>query len=243
MCLARTEWDAPQHRGLTWFSVPTSAEGVDIRRILQIDGSSGFCEEFLDHVAVGDEDLIGDVNHGWAVAQTMLVYERGAGEMGASTLPPTTLAPDLVALARTVGRIDDPAARQLVAKGHINDCAQYFLGQRLRARLQSSATPDPAVAAYGKLAAGTLTPARARLAVDIGGPNVMAWAAGDEQGRLPAINYLNGRMQSIAAGSNEMQRNGIGERVLGLPREPTFDSNTGFSDVLRKARSWDSRVG
>ena len=243
MCLARTDWDAPKHRGLTWFAVPTDAAGLTIRQIAQIDGSSGFCQEFLDEVVVGDGDVIGEINQGWSVAQTMLVYERGAGEMGATTLEPRALAPDLVALARKVGRTGDPTVRQSIARAHVNDFAQYHLGKRIAARLASTAAPDPGVAAYGKLASGTLAPIRARLALEIGGGEALLWHRDDAAAGEHAVNYLNGRMTAIAAGTNEVQRNGIGERVLGLPREPTFDSTTPFNEVLRKAQSWNSRVG
>ncbi len=243
MCLARTDWSAPKHRGLTWFAMPTDAKGVTIRPIRQINGDTGFCEEFLDEVEVTDEDIIGEVHRGWSVTQTMLVYERGAGEMGAATREPRSLAPDLVELARRVGRTADPAARQAIAKAHMNDYAQYHLGRRIADRLRASATPDPAVAAYGKLASGVLAPIRARLAMEVGGPAALAWSAADHDGGRPALNYLNGRVTSIAAGTNEMQRNGIGERVLGLPREPSFDSNKPFSEVLKAARTWDPKVG
>jgi alkylation response protein AidB-like acyl-CoA dehydrogenase len=99
------------------------------------------------------------------------------------------------------------------------------------------------VAAYGKLAAGTLAPIRARIAVEIGGVSALGWDKGDSSGQRQATGYLNGRMGSIAAGTNEMQRNGIGERVLGLPREPSFDSNKPFAEVIRAARNWNGRVG
>ena len=243
MCLARTDWDAPKHRGLTWFAVPATAKGVTINRIQQINGSAEFCEEFLDEVEVTDDDIIGEVNQGWTVTQTMLVYERGAGEMGAASVEPRELAPDLVALARKVGRTDDPAARQAIATAHINDYAQYHLGRRIADRLRASDNMDHAVAAYGKLASGVLSPIRARLAMEVGGPAALAWSAGDDSGGRPALNYLNGRVTSIAAGTNEMQRNGIGERVLGLPREPSFDTNKPFSEVLGAARNWNSKVG
>jgi alkylation response protein AidB-like acyl-CoA dehydrogenase len=243
MCLARTDWSVPKHRGLTWFALPTDAKGVTIRQIRQINGNAEFCEEFLDEVEVPDDDVIGEVNRGWAVTQTMLVSERGAGEMGAATREPRLLAPDLVDLARRVGRTADPAARQAIAKAHINDYAQYHLGRRIADRLRASATPDPAVAAYGKLASGVLAPIRARLAMEVGGPAALAWASGDEAAGRPALNYLNGRVTSIAAGTNEMQRNGIGERVLGLPREPSFDTNKPFNEVLHHARNWDGKVG
>src|SRR3954453_15263476 len=125
MCLARTDWDVPKHRGLTWFAVPTDAEGVTVNPITQINGNAEFCEEFLDDVIITGEDLIGEVNRGWDVTQTMLVYERGAGESNVSLREPRTLAPDLVALATRVGRIDDPIARQAIARAHINDYAQF----------------------------------------------------------------------------------------------------------------------
>jgi alkylation response protein AidB-like acyl-CoA dehydrogenase len=243
MCLARTDWNAPKHRGLTWFAVPTNAAGLTIRTIVQINGAAGFCEEFLDDVEVTDDDVIGEVNKGWTVAQTMLVYERGAGDAGPAPVEPRRLAPDLVALANKVGRASDPVARQLVARAHVNDYAQFHLGRRVATRLRSSETPDPAVAAYSKLASGTLVPIRARLAVEIAGVTALGWDPGDSSEGRPATNYLNGRMGSIAAGTNEMQRNGIGERVLGLPREPSFDSNKPFSEVVRAARNWDGRVG
>jgi alkylation response protein AidB-like acyl-CoA dehydrogenase len=242
MCLARTDWDVPKHRGLTWFAVPTGAAGVTVRPIVQINGGSGFCQEFLDDVVVTDDEIIGEVNQGWSVAQTMLVYERGAGESPAAPIEPRVLAPDLVALARHTGRADDPIVRQAIARAQINDYAQYHLGKRVAARLRGSATPDPAVAAYSKLASGTMTPVRTRIAVEIGGGAALLWDYDNKADRQTAINYLNGRMTSIAAGTNEMQRNGIGERVLGLPREPSFDSNKPFSEVIRDSRNWSGKV-
>jgi alkylation response protein AidB-like acyl-CoA dehydrogenase len=242
MCLARTDWDAPKHRGLTWFAVPTTAKGLTVRPIMQINGGAGFCEEFLDDVEVTDGDVIGEVNHGWSVAQTMLVYERGAGESGPSPLEPRHLAPDLVALARRSGRLGEAVVRQSLARAHINDYVQFHLGRRVAARLRSAQTPDPAVAAYGKLASGTLSPIRARIAVEVGGRRALFWSSDEKDGGQTAVYYLNGRVSSIAAGTNEMQRNGIGERVLGLPREPSFDSNKPFSEVVRDARHWSGRV-
>lgn len=243
MCLARTDWSVPKHRGLTWFAVPTGAKGVTVRQIHQINGNAEFCEEFLEDVEVTDDDVIGEVNRGWAVTQTMLVYERGGGASGGGRGEPRELAPDLVDLARRVGRIEDPAARQAIAEGHIADYAQYHLRRAMAARLRASATPDAAIAAYAKLAAGVQTPRRARLGVAIGGPAALTWAAGDARGAQPALNYLNGRIVSIAAGTNEVQRNGIGERVLGLPREPSFDTNKPFEEVVRAARDFDGRTG
>ena len=80
------------------------------------------------------------------------------------------------------------------------------------------------------------TPIRARLALEIGGSEALTWAKGDDAAQRPAVDYLNGRQIAIAAGTNEMQRNGIGERVLGLPREPSFDTTKPFNEVLRNSR-------
>ena len=244
MCLARTDWNVPKHQGLTWFAVPTNASGLTIRPIVQINGATGFCEEFLDDVEVTDDDVIGEINRGWTVAQTMLVYERGAGDAGLGTGGASKSGsrpgrPGEQGRARLQTRWPGSSSR----RAHVNDYAQFHLGRRVAARLRSAQTPDPAVASYGKLAAGTLIPIRARLAVEIAGVLALGWAADDSSGRRPATDYLNGRMGSIAAGTNEMQRNGIGERVLGLPREPSFDSNKPFAEVVRAARNWDGRVG
>jgi alkylation response protein AidB-like acyl-CoA dehydrogenase len=244
MCLARTNWDVPKHRGVTWFAVPTTAAGLTIRPIKEINGDAEFCEEFFDDVELTDDDLIGEVNHGWSVTQTMLVFERGGGN---SPQPIASgrraLAPDLVALARKVGRDKDPLVRQLIARAHINDFAQEQLGLRIRSRMRASNGMDSGIAAYAKLCLGILSPIRARIGMEIGRGQALLWERGDVGGMAPSINYLNGRVSSIAGGTNEMQRNGIGERVLGLPREPSFDTTKPFNEVVRNAKSWSGKVG
>jgi alkylation response protein AidB-like acyl-CoA dehydrogenase len=242
MCLARTNWDVPKHRGLTWFAVRTSAPGVTVQPITEINGDAEFCQEFFDDVELSDADVIGEVDQGWRVAQTMLVFERGGG---GSSLPAAAarhdLAPDLVAVARKSDRHKDPVVRQLIARAHINDYAQDQLALRIAARLATNGM-DAGVAAYGKLASGTLASIRARLGLQIGGAEALLWEHGDFEGSRSSLNYLNGRMASIAGGTNEMQRNGIGERVLGLPREPSFDSTKPFNEVVRNARNWSGKI-
>jgi len=241
MCLARTDWAAVKRRGLTWFAVPMNAEGLSVRRILQIDGSAGFCEEFLDDVVIPNDAIIGGLNDGWAVAQTMLVYERGAGEEFTGAVEPRDLAPDLVALARQVGRVQEPIVRQLIARSQAQDFARYHLGKRIAQQLMTSTSPQPAVAAYGKLALGVFAADRGRAAMEIAGADALVWPTTSEM-PMSAKGFLNARMTCIAAGTNEMQRNAIGERVLGLPREPSFDLTKPFGDVVRDARTWDGRV-
>jgi alkylation response protein AidB-like acyl-CoA dehydrogenase len=238
MCLARTDWDAPKHRGLTWFAVRIDQPGVTVQPIREINGSSEFCQEFFDDVELSDDDVIGDVNNGWRVAQTMLVFERGAGrgnERG--PVGPGALAPDLVALAGRTGRSGVPWVRQQIAQAHINDFAARQLAGRIAGHMRKGG-PNSGIAAYGKLANGTLRAARARMAIEIGGASSLAWQPGDEDGSMNAVTYLNGRMTGIAGGTNEVQRNGIGERVLGLPREPAFDIHKPFREVVRDAANW-----
>jgi alkylation response protein AidB-like acyl-CoA dehydrogenase len=245
MCLARTDWDVPKHRGLTWFAVPTRAPGVTILPIREINGDTEFCQEYFDDVELSDDDVIGEVNDGWTVTQTMLVHERGGGATRPMLSPAgkRELAPDLVELARRAGREKDPVVRQLIARAHVNEFAHAQLGQRVAAMMRASSGSTPGVAAYMKLAAGTFLPIRARIGLEIGRATALLWEPGDVDAMTPALNYLNGRIMSIAGGTNEMQRNGISERVLGLPREPSFDSTRPFSEVLRTARDWSGKVG
>lgn len=241
MCLARTNWDVPKHRGLTWFAVKADAPGVTIQPITEINGDAEFCQEFLDDVVIDSADVIGEVNEGWRVAQTMLVFERGGGG-GLRSGRPSGLPRDLVDLARRAGTLGDPAARQLLARAYVNDLARHSLANRVLARLEDEGS-NAGIAAYLKLATGTLDPIRARIAMQIGGPTALAWDDGPDTASDASLAYLNGRVQSIAGGTNEVQRNGIGERALGLPREPSFDTNKPFVEVLRDARRWDGRVG
>src|SRR5262245_8749612 len=126
MCLARTDWDVPKHRGLTWFLVPTQARGVTIERIQQINGNSEFCQEYFSDVELCDDDVIGQVNDGWTVAQTMLLYERGAGVYRSNAAPKAAsgIARDVLELAASVGALGDRAARELIAQIHVDDLAR-----------------------------------------------------------------------------------------------------------------------
>jgi len=239
LCLARTNWDVPKHRGLTWFAVKVDKPGLAVQPLRQINGRSEFCQEFFDDVELTDDDIIGEVNQGWTVARTMLSMER---QVGARTkMRPVTAArrpaADLVALARRAGRADDPRVQDLIARAHIIDVVQAELGTRVQ-ELAAAGARDPAsLACYPKLAAGTSTPARALMGIEIGGGAGLTWPSGEDP---PAgVNdYLGARGQSIAGGTNEMMRNVIGERILGLPREPSYDTDQPFSEVVRRAAKW-----
>ncbi|MCH2170441.1 acyl-CoA dehydrogenase family protein [Myxococcota bacterium] len=234
MCLARTNWDVPKHRGLTWFAVPCNAPGLRIDPIKEINGDEEFCQEFFDDVRISDAERIGPVDGGWNITHSMLVFERGAGRVVSETAPagPGELAPDLVALAQRLGRTSAPNVRQLIASAHIDDYARQQLAYRIAGQIRKNGA-NTGMAAYGKLATGTYDPIRAQIALEIGGAAALTWEKGDRDGIEPSIDYLNSRVMSIAGGSNEVQRNGISERVLDLPREPAFDLDKPFREVER----------
>jgi alkylation response protein AidB-like acyl-CoA dehydrogenase len=245
MCLARTDWNAPKHRGLTWFLVPTRAPGVAIERIRQINGNSEFCQEFFRDVELTDDDVIGNVNDGWTVTQTMLLYERGGGAL--QSIGPrqeqTGIARDILELASSVDGLANRQVLDLVARIHVDDLVRAALGRRLASRMAAEPRDAINIASYSKLAAGVLDPIRAALAMQIAGWAAVAWESTDSPGAIAATALLNSRFLSIAGGTNEMQRNSIGERVLGLPREPSFDVHKPFREVVKNARNWSSALG
>src|SRR4051794_21683741 len=160
MCPAPTHWGGPQHRGLTWVAVPLDAKGVTVQPIKEISGEADFCQEFLDEVELTDDDVIGDVNQGWSVAQTMLVFERNSGRDTPDFGPDVDSGIDrsLVRLADRARRLNDPVARQLLAQIHVTDWARVQLGRRITGMIRTSDKPASGIAAYWKLAAGTYDP-------------------------------------------------------------------------------------
>jgi alkylation response protein AidB-like acyl-CoA dehydrogenase len=242
MCLARTDWDVPKHRGLTWFAVPTTAPGVTVKRIRQINGNSEFCQEFFSDVELTDADVIGEVNDGWTVTHTMLLYERG-GSAASGRSEGKGLAADLDHLVGALSGIVDPTSRDLLAQAHTDDLARDALGRRLGRLMASQPALTANLASYGKLASGVFDPIRANLVMRLAGPTGICWADPESPGAAAALGLLNSRFLAIAGGTTQMQRNSIGERVLGLPREPAFDTRKPFRDVVRDAQKWSAQVG
>jgi alkylation response protein AidB-like acyl-CoA dehydrogenase len=244
MCLARTDWDVPKHRGLTWFAVPTGAPGVTIERIRQINGNSEFCQEFFSDVELTADDVIGEVNEGWTVTQTMLLYERGGGTARGQAGQPgrSGVARDVLELAKAVDGLGDPGVRELLALIHVDDLVRAALSRRLVALMAANPAAAGNLASYAKLASGSFDPVRANRVMRIAGQAAIGWEDDSSPGALAARGLLNSRFMSIAGGTNEMQRNSIGERVLGLPREPSFDTRKPFRDVVRDARTWSGLV-
>ncbi len=240
MCLARTNWDLPKHRGLTMFIMAIHQPGVTVEQIRQVDGSMEFCQEFFDDVLIPASDVVGDVDDGWTVASRLLVHERlavGGGSPYTSGRSGGHDAEDgsaLVDLVRASGREHDPVARQLLAEAHTRRAVHRALNARLTRAMASGAMPPPAGAVM-KLFAATNVMRRAEIGLELAGPDAVVWPQGPDvpAGAQVGTATLGRQGLSLGGGSNEMQRNIISERVLGLPREMAADRDVPYREVRR----------
>lgn len=249
MCLARTDWHVPKHRGLTMFLVPIHHPGVTVQRITMADGTAEFCQEFFDEVELPASAVIGDVGAGWSVASRLLVHERAAmggaspytSGSGGGAVGGAGWASDLVDLVRTTGTGHDPRVRRLVAEARVRDLVQAHLVRRTASAVNSGRWP-PAAGAIPRLFAAVSGERHHDAAVDIAGPAGVVGAADGPVGRH-GVAYLLRQSGSLGGGSNEMQRNIVSERVLGMPREPTPDVDRPFDEVRTNALPRSPRPG
>jgi alkylation response protein AidB-like acyl-CoA dehydrogenase len=231
LCLARTDWDAPKHRGLTMFLVKVHQPGIEIKRIKQVGGGNEFCQEFFDDVQVPASDVVGEVNGGWAVASRQLFHERnavGGGSPYISGFGRTRRGPGTGALidgVRAYGRSDDQRVRELVAEAHTISRVQQQLISRVTAGMRAGALPPPA-AAIMRLFSGESATRLAEIGVEIMGSHAVC-----DDGIDYGVSFLMRQAGSLGGGSTEMARNVISERVLGMPREYAADRDVPFSQV------------
>ena len=243
LCLARTNWDVPKHRGLTMFIVKIHQPGVTVTQIRQLDGSMDFCQEYFDDVPVPASDVVGEVDDGWTVASRLLVHERNTVG-GASTYTSgrnpgrdeTRADADLLAMVRVGGLAGDPHARQLLAEARIRQLVGSQLVTRVAAGMGSGALPAPAGALL-KLFSATTVMRRCEIGLELAGRAAVTWPDGaDTPGRRLGEVSLWRQSLSLGGGSNEMQRNIISERLLGMPREPAADRDVPYREVRRGPR-------
>ncbi|WP_420843110.1 acyl-CoA dehydrogenase family protein [Cryptosporangium phraense] len=231
LCLVRTDWSVPKHAGLTMFLVPVHTPGITIRRIRQVNGSTEFCEEFFDDVMLPADSVVGEVNGGWAVASRQLYWERTSMGGGSPYVSgwgrgiPAAAARSLAGLARSVGRLDDVAVRELIGESRANHLVQSALVRRVTIGLTTGALPGPS-ASMTRLMHAETDWRDSDIRVDIAGSAAVTGATG-EVGELS----LNRQAGSLGGGSTEMARNVISERVLGMPREFAADRDVPFKDV------------
>ena len=216
MVLARTDPDAsPPHAGITMFVVPIDAPGVTVRPLVDITGQLHFNEVFLEGVRVGDDSVIGDVDNGWRVSQSTLGGERSGYTGGSGG---GRRRRQVVAAAKAAGRSSDPVARQGIARIVTQELILEWLRDRFLAG--TLAGGHPAAGSMMKLAAGNLEQGSAEMVVDLTGAAAQSWDVSSRHGDVASHGVGAARQATIAGGTHEIQHNVLGERVLGLPKEP-----------------------
>jgi alkylation response protein AidB-like acyl-CoA dehydrogenase len=241
LCLARTNWDVPKHRGLTVFMFPIRQAGIEIQRIEMLNGSREFCQEFLTDVAVPDSDRIGDVDNGWTVGTRWMFHERMLTNSPLVTVPAGSLHAGVSSsvmhvVARDAGRSSDPYVRDLVGEARMLDVVDRELRRRIGDGLATGAMADQS-AAIGRLFNGVATARLRTIAFEIAGPAGAAWTEDDGELAVCGSDYLMRQVSCIGGGTTEMARNVISERVLGMPREVSTDRDVAFRDVPRNRLS------
>jgi alkylation response protein AidB-like acyl-CoA dehydrogenase len=228
LLLARTDADAHKHKGLTMFVVPMDAEGVTIRPLRQISGEPEFNEVFFDDVRLEPGSEVGAVNGGWGVALTTLMFERltiGAGSEGMGYRADRFAA----AIASDPVAAKDPEVRARFGELATELLALRFTGYRLLTAISRGQIPGPE-AGMGKITAVNGAIAAGDLIADVLGPE----ALDPESEWSYLISFLPGLKS--AGGTEEILRNTVGERVLGLPPEPRLDKGIPFSELRAKER-------
>jgi alkylation response protein AidB-like acyl-CoA dehydrogenase len=231
ICLARTDPTVAKRRGLTYFLVDLHARGVDVRPLRHIGGEVDFNEVFLDAVRVPDFQRVGEVGEGWRVAAATLAGERqmvsGAGSGGVDRIGGSGID-RVVTRARELGRTQDPVVRDRLAALYVEERVRGWTNQRVRAAVRAGSTPGPA-ASIGKVHQGGLNQRIQMLATDLLGADALAWDASkpatDPDAWADGLPFevkgmLRSRANTIEGGTTEVNKNILGEKVLGLPREP-----------------------
>jgi acyl-CoA dehydrogenase len=227
--IARTDPDLPKHKGLTGFIVDMKAPGVEVRPLRQMTGGASFNEVFFNEMRVRDDHRLGDVNNGWNVALTTLMNERAAIGAGGGGGGGVNLYSRLVEMVKAFGLDNDPLVRNQLANLLIHHRVAGYNNQRAMDKIKAGQLPGPEMS-IAKLA-GTLNSLRmgdfvskvlgVKLIADSGEWGTYSW-------NQLILGTPGGR---IAGGSDEVMRNIVGERVLGLPKDAGIDSTSPFKDL------------
>ncbi len=258
LLVARTDWDVPKHRGLTYFVLPMNQEGVEIRPLMQMNRHSSFNEVFIDEARIPKDHIIGSTGDGWAAALTTLAFERGFASLKKPQYKETKSKVLQEAQAESeehfkvyswypqrAGRIDliqehaernnqntDLVLRQEMIKAiMLHRIGQWTTG-RARAERKLGRAPGPE-GSIGKLMSSNVARQANKVHTLLAGAKGMLSETNNEFEEVIAEILISTPAKSIAGGTDEIQRNIIGERVLGLPREPSTDKNLPFRDVPR----------
>ena len=223
MLLARTDPTAPRHKGITYFLLDMHAPGVTVKPLKQLTGDAEFNEVFFDNVRVHERQVLGEVDNGWAVGLTTLMYERLALGFGLQVRLRIALE-SLIDMARRVEKTGravttDPVMRQKLAQLWIDTEALKYTGARAITRLLKGELPGPEASA-GKMGWVETHQKLQELAMEIEGPYAQLTKGSERaiDGGVWQYGFLRSRANSIEGGTTEIQKNIIGERVLGLPK-------------------------
>ena len=224
--LARTDPDVPKHRGITFLLVDMTSPGIEVRPLIQANGSAHFSEVFLSGVRIPADQVVGEVHGGWGAARTVLANEAAFIGRGGGA-PTSDRLRDLAALH---GGLEDPRVRQRLATVISREKLQALMGQRIQSAVRNGHKPpfDPALtkvmAAVTRVLTGNLAAELAGSAALVGNDPIGNWV------RAEVVNRFS---ISIGGGTTEVQKNNLAERSLGLPREPGIDRDTAWKDVPR----------
>jgi alkylation response protein AidB-like acyl-CoA dehydrogenase len=257
MLLARTNWDVPKHSGISYFAFPMRQPGVTVRPLKQMNGHASFNEVFINDARVSPQNVIGEVGQGWTVALTTLAHERRlAAGMGRSQkgegraldeyraeqselMAPYVWYPQragrvdlVVERAKATGRNTDPVLRQEIARLLAVSRAAEWTARRAAAARALGRPPGPE-GSLAKLASSQVARAAAHVHTRISGAESMLSSADGAMDGVIAEILVSVPGQSIAGGTDEIQRNIIAERALGLPKGPSVDAGKPFRDVSR----------
>lgn len=239
MVLCRTNPDVPKHKGITAFLVDMRAPGVEVRPLRQMSGGAEFNEVFLTDVRIPDEHRLGEVDGGWTVALTTLMNERATvGGRSGNSVAAAMSVEFLTTLARVHGRDTDAATRRDLAELFANQAATRYLNRQATQRLRAGGQPGPE-GSISKLMYSANFSRATTIASEILGPKLVAdtgeWGTfswGEALLSAPALRILGG--------TEEIMKNILAERVLGLPKEPSSDSRTPFRELRRSSISGEA---
>jgi alkylation response protein AidB-like acyl-CoA dehydrogenase len=239
LCVCRTNWDVPKHRGLSVLIVKVHQPGIQIDQIKHVDGTQEFCQEFFDDVPIPADHVLGEVDDGWTVASRLMFHERSAMggsspyEVGTRTSERRGGQTGVAALAELSGRKEDPTARQLLGEARILTKVHQALVGRIGTSIRTGKLPPPA-GSIPRLSGGMLGVRLSVISLELAGDRAVAWEEGDPAADL-GVTYLGRQGSCLGGGSTEMARNIISERVLGMPREPAPDKDLPFREVRTNA--------
>jgi alkylation response protein AidB-like acyl-CoA dehydrogenase len=220
LMIARTDPDVPKHRGISVFIVDMSAPGIEIRPLRQMTGGANFNEVFLTDVRIADTGRVGDVNDGWRVAMTVLMNERMSA---ASAFNAQSVVAPLTRLAVQNGAYENTDVRQRIAELYIGAKLLTLTGHRTVTKIVKGGIPGPEGSISKLVWSDLMTQAAAEAASILG-------LRGAVEG-LWSEAYLTAPGLHLGGGTDDIMRNIIGERVLGLPKEPSVDREVAYKDL------------